>query len=80
MKFELKATDSATAARLGAVTTAHGTFETPAFMPVGTYGAVKALSPSELRAAGAQIVLANTYHLSLRPGTEVENSNQFTIR
>jgi len=71
VKFELTATDSATAARLGTVTTAHGVFETPAFMPVGTYGAVKALSPSDLRAADAQIVLANTYHLSLRPGTEV---------
>jgi len=71
VKFELAATDPASAARLGAVTTAHGVFETPAFMPIGTYGAVKALSPSDLRAAGAQVVLANTYHLSLRPGTEV---------
>ena len=71
MKFELVATDPSTAARAGRVTTAHGVFETPVFMPVGTYGAVKSLSPNELRAAGADIVLANTYHLSLRPGTDV---------
>jgi len=71
VKFELVKTDPASAARVGAVTTAHGVFETPAFMPIGTYGAVKALSPSDLRAAGAHIILSNTYHLSLRPGTDV---------
>jgi queuine tRNA-ribosyltransferase len=71
VRFELLRTDPASAARLGVVTTAHGTFETPAFMPIGTYGAVKALSPSDLRAAGAQIILSNTYHLSLRPGVDV---------
>jgi queuine tRNA-ribosyltransferase len=57
-------------ARVGRIETAHGTFETPAFMPCGTKGAVKGLEPHELRAAGIQIVLANTYHLHLRPGEE----------
>jgi queuine tRNA-ribosyltransferase len=55
-------------ARAGRIETPHGTFETPAFMPCGTKGAVKGLEPHELRAAGIQIVLANTYHLHLRPG------------
>jgi len=55
-------------ARMGVVTTAHGDFETPAFMPVGTQGAVKAVTPAELRRCGAQVVLSNTYHLYLRPG------------
>ena len=56
------------AARAGAFTTPHGGFATPAFMPVGTHGAVKALTPDQVRATGAEIVLANTYHLALRPG------------
>ena len=55
-------------ARSGSLTTAHGVIDTPAFMPVGTQGAVKALTPRDLRDVGAQIVLANTYHLLLRPG------------
>ena len=67
--FELIAQDGA--ARRGTMTTAHGTVETPAFMPVGTQGAVKAVSPPELRACGAQMILANTYHLDLRPGHEL---------
>ena len=67
--FELQKTDGA--ARLGRMRTAHGDIETPAFMPVATQGTVKSLTPSDLRAAGAQIVLANTYHLFLRPGHEV---------
>ncbi|MBN1918095.1 MAG: tRNA guanosine(34) transglycosylase Tgt [Verrucomicrobia bacterium] len=71
MKFELIAADPASGARLGRVTTAHGQFETPAFMPVGTYGAVKSLSPRDLLAADAQIILSNTYHLNQRPGTGV---------
>ena len=71
MRFELIATDPAAGARLGRITTAHGVFETPAFMPIGTFGTVKALSPNDLRAAGAQIILSNTYHLNLRPGTDV---------
>lgn len=58
------------AARLGRMSTGHGTVETPAFMPVATQGSVKALGPDDLRAAGVQIVLANTYHLFLRPGPE----------
>ncbi|MBA3687430.1 MAG: tRNA guanosine(34) transglycosylase Tgt [Chloroflexi bacterium] len=57
-------------ARLGSLTTPHGVIETPQFMPVGTQATVKALSPGDLRAAGVQVLLANTYHLSLRPGHE----------
>lgn len=59
------------AARRGRMTTGHGSVETPAFMPVGTQGTVKAVTPEELRRCGADIVLANTYHLDLRPGHEV---------
>ena len=69
MAFELLATDGA--ARLGTLTTAHGQVQTPAFMPVGTYGTVKAMSPAELTQLGAEIVLGNTFHLWLRPGLEV---------
>ena len=68
-RFELVKTDGA--ARLGRILTAHGVVETPAFMPVATQGSVKSLAPSDLLAAGAQIVLANTYHLMLRPGHEL---------
>jgi queuine tRNA-ribosyltransferase len=67
--FELIRTDGA--ARLGRMRTAHGSVDTPAFMPVATQGSVKSLAPSDLTAAGAQIVLANTYHLLLRPGHEL---------
>jgi queuine tRNA-ribosyltransferase len=67
--FALVATDGA--ARRGRLTTAHGIVDTPAFMPVGTRAAVKSLSPDDLRAAGAQIVLGNTFHLLVRPGPEV---------
>jgi queuine tRNA-ribosyltransferase len=69
MKFDLIANDGA--ARRGTLTLAHGTVETPVFMPVGTYGTVKAMAPDELREIGAQIVLGNTFHLWLRPGLEV---------
>ena len=69
MKFEVLATDGA--ARAGRLTTAHGVVETPIFMPIGTHAAVKALGPDDLHAAGAQIVLANTYHLFLRPGHDL---------
>src|SRR5438128_7502839 len=69
MRFEVLATDGA--GRRGRLTTAHGVVETPAFMPVGTRGTVKALGPDDLIAAGAQIVLANTYHLLLRPGHDL---------
>ena len=57
-------------ARIGSLTTPHGVIETPQFMPVGTQATVKALTPGDLRAAGVQILLSNTYHLSLRPGHE----------
>ncbi len=67
--FEVRAMDGA--ARLGRLTLPHGAIETPAFMPVGTYGTVKAMSPEELDGVGAQIVLANTFHLMLRPGAEI---------
>jgi queuine tRNA-ribosyltransferase len=69
MKFEISATDGA--ARRGRLTLPHGTVETPAFMPVGTYGTVKGMTPEELRACGAEIILGNTFHLLLRPGIEV---------
>ncbi len=68
MKFTLHATSGA--ARRGTLTLPHGTVETPAFMPVGTYGTVKAMSPLELKQIGAEIVLGNTFHLWLRPGLE----------
>lgn len=60
-----------TKARAGRLLTPHGAVETPAFMPVGTQGTVKAMTPEELRDAGAQIILSNTYHLMLRPGSKV---------
>jgi queuine tRNA-ribosyltransferase len=68
MKFDLLATDGA--ARRGRLRFARGVIETPQFMPVGTYGTVKAMTPEELRAAGAEIILGNTFHLWLRPGPE----------
>ena len=58
-------------ARIGEIKTPHGTFETPVFMPVGTQGSVKAVSPEDMEEVGVKIVLANTYHLTLRPGEEV---------
>ncbi|HEX7250212.1 MAG TPA: tRNA guanosine(34) transglycosylase Tgt [Burkholderiales bacterium] len=69
MKFTVTATDGA--ARRGVLELAHGEVDTPAFMPVGTYGAVKAMSPEEVRGTGAQILLGNTFHLWLRPGLDV---------
>ena len=69
MKFAVHSTDGA--ARTGLLSLAHGEVETPVFMPVGTYGAVKAMSPAELEANGTRIVLGNTFHLWLRPGVEV---------
>jgi queuine tRNA-ribosyltransferase len=68
MKFTLHNTSGP--ARRGTLTLPHGTVETPAFMPVGTYGTVKAMSPLELKEIGAEIVLGNTFHLWLRPGLE----------
>ena len=69
MQFEILSRDGL--ARRGRLTFAHGSVETPVFMPVGTYGSVKAMSPADLLAVGAQIVLGNTFHLWLRPGLEV---------
>jgi queuine tRNA-ribosyltransferase len=69
MSFAIHARDGS--ARRGSLTLAHGTVETPAFMPVGTYGTVKAMSPAELEGMDAQIVLGNTFHLWLRPGLDV---------
>src|SRR6266705_6603397 len=66
--FRLLGTDGA--ARRGEIATRHGTVATPAFMPVGTQATVKGLAPEALRASGTEIVLANTYHLMLRPGAE----------
>src|SRR5438270_5649829 len=66
--FEILARDGA--ARLGRLTTAHGAIDTPAFMPVGTAATVKAMTPDAVALTGARIVLANTYHLMLRPGAE----------
>ncbi|MEP6974353.1 MAG: tRNA guanosine(34) transglycosylase Tgt [Spartobacteria bacterium] len=69
--FELLTTDPVSKARRARLTTAHGVIETPAFMPVGTQGSVKAVSPGELRDLKAQIILGNTYHLFVRPGLDV---------
>jgi queuine tRNA-ribosyltransferase len=69
MQFQVLATDGA--ARSGRLALPHGVVDTPAFMPVGTYGTVKALSPQDLKEVGAQIVLGNTFHLWLRPGVGV---------
>src|SRR5467141_3036663 len=69
--FELVAQDRESKARRGRITTAHGVLDTPAFMPIGTQGAVKGVSPQELRELHAQIILGNTYHLFVRPGLDV---------
>lgn len=68
--FTILNKDSESSARAGVLTTAHGQIETPAFMPVGTGGAVKGITPQQLQETGASIILANTYHLMLRPGVE----------
>ncbi len=74
LNFELITTDGN--ARRGRVTLNHGVVETPIFMPVGTYGSVKAMSPLELNEIGAQIILGNTFHLWLRPGLEVVKTHE----
>ncbi len=71
--FEVTATDGA--ARVGRLTLTHGVVETPAFMPVGTYGSVKAMTPEELDGLGAHIVLGNTFHLLLRPGPDIVDAH-----
>ncbi len=68
LHFELFAKDAKSRARRGKLTTPHGVIETPIFMPVGTQGAVKAMTPAQVEETGAQIILANTYHLHLKPG------------
>ena len=69
MKFEIKSNDGL--ARRGALTFRRGSVQTPAFMPVGTYGTVKSVTPEEVSASGAEILLGNTFHLMLRPGTDI---------
>jgi len=69
MRFDLLGRDGA--ARRGRITFGRGAIETPAFMPVGTYGSVKAMTPEELVELGAEIILGNTFHLLLRPGIDV---------
>jgi queuine tRNA-ribosyltransferase len=71
MRFRLIKKDKKSAARRGTLTTPHGTIETPIFMPVGTHAAMKAMTPQQVNECGAQIILANTYHLHLRPGEGV---------
>ncbi len=70
-QFHLEASEPATAARVGRWVTPHGEVETPAFMPVGTLATVKGILPEQIKSTGAQMVLANTYHLALRPGADV---------
>ena len=71
LKYELLKTEKNTKARLGIIKTKYGDYQTPMFMPVGTLATVKSLSPEEIKATNAGIILANTYHLWLRPGDEV---------
>src|SRR5271157_5352553 len=70
-KFTLEKKSTETKARLGKFETAHGVVHTPVFMPVGTQGTVKTLSNEDLKDCGAEIILGNSYHLYLRPGTEI---------
>jgi queuine tRNA-ribosyltransferase len=70
-RFDLLAEDTGTLARRGRVTTTRGEIETPVFMPVGTQATIKTLDPREVEATGARIILANTYHLMLRPGVDL---------
>ncbi len=73
MKFTVQKTESNISARTGVIKTDHGTIETPVFMPVGTVGAVKTMTTDELVNVGSKIILGNTYHLYLRPGTDIVN-------
>jgi queuine tRNA-ribosyltransferase len=70
-RFEVDSGSAHSAARCGRLQTAHGVVETPIFMPVGTQGTVKCMAPDELRTLGAQVILGNTYHLIIRPGTDL---------
>ncbi len=71
LSFEILKKDDRTSARRGRITTLHGTIETPVFMPVGTQATVKAMKPEDVEKIGAEIILANTYHLYLRPGSDI---------
>ena len=73
MKFKLINQDTNSSARAGLIKTDHGEIQTPVFMPIGTQGAVKTVTPAELKSVKTQIILGNTYHLYLRPGTELIN-------
>ena len=73
MKLTVHDTDGA--ARRGEIEFRRGVVQTPAFMPVGTYGTVKAMTPEEVSDSGAQIILGNTFHLMLRPGTDIINQH-----
>ncbi len=68
--YKLIHQDNSSSARLGKLTTTHGRVDTPVFMPVGTLGAVKGIFPQQLKQTGSSIILANTYHMLLRPGVE----------
>lgn len=74
MKFSVKTSDKNTSARSGIIKTDHGEIQTPIFMPIGTHGAVKTVTPTELFSLNTQIILGNTYHLYLRPGTDLINT------
>src|SRR5215212_8947779 len=71
LTFDIQARDPQTRARTGVIRTPHGPIETPVFMPVGTRGTLKSLTPADARAHGTQILLGNTYHLYLQPGHEL---------
>src|SRR6266850_2668898 len=71
LRFQISSTNPPSPARTGTITTNHGPFQTPAFMPVGTQGTIKGILPDHVAATGAQIILANTYHLMLRPSSQV---------
>ena len=71
LAFDIEARDPHSRARAGRIITAHGVIETPVFMPVGTRGSIKSLTPDEVRNHGAQIIHGNTYHLYLQPGHEL---------
>ncbi|HDM78656.1 MAG TPA: tRNA-guanine transglycosylase, partial [Deltaproteobacteria bacterium] len=71
MCFRIECRDRGSSARIGKLVTAHGEITTPAFMPVGTLGSVKSLTPEEVVELGGEIILANAYHLYLRPGDEL---------
>ena len=71
ISFEILSKDKKSKARAGVIKTLHGNIETPGFIPVGTQGTVKGVSPRDLKEMGAQIVLSNTYHLHIRPGEDL---------